>query len=124
MIKQMEVYKCGKEMIIEVLKGECCCADSCGDSCHDLSCCGEPMKLQKANTVDAAKEKHVPILEAQKCGVLIKVGSVPHPMGKVDVSWKIMGDKLLLHYDAPKGVKVVVKPKGRLAKLELRIGAF
>ncbi len=76
MIKQMEVYKCGKEMIIEVIKGACCC----DESCHDLSCCGEPMKLQKANTVDAAKEKHVPVLEAQECGVLIKVGSVPHPM--------------------------------------------
>ena len=76
MTKQMEVYKCGKEMIIEVIKGACCCSDKC----HDLSCCGEPMKLQAANTVDAAREKHVPVLEPQDCGVLVKVGSVAHPM--------------------------------------------
>ncbi len=76
MTKQMEVYKCGKEMIIEVIKGACCCSDKC----HDLSCCGEPMKLQTANTVDAAREKHVPVFESQDCGVLVKVGSVAHPM--------------------------------------------
>lgn len=75
MTKTMEVYKCGKEMIIEVIKGECC-----GTSCHDLSCCGEIMELQGANTVDAAKEKHVPVLEAKECGILIKVGAVAHPM--------------------------------------------
>ncbi len=43
MTKQMDVYKCGKEMVIEVIKGACCCSDKC----HDLSCCGEPMELQK-----------------------------------------------------------------------------
>ena len=43
-------------------------------------CCGQPMKLQKENTVDAAKEKHVPVLEKTPKGIKIRVGSVPHPM--------------------------------------------
>ena len=42
--------------------------------------------LQKAyetfreNTVDAAKEKHVPVVEKTTDGFKVKVGDVPHPM--------------------------------------------
>ena len=43
-------------------------------------CCGKPMTLQEENTVDAAIEKHVPVLESIEGGVLVKVGSVEHPM--------------------------------------------
>jgi len=32
------------------------------------------------NTVDAAKEKHVPVIEKIAGGVTVKVGSAPHPM--------------------------------------------
>ena len=32
------------------------------------------------NTVDAAKEKHVPVIEAQGAKVTVKIGSAPHPM--------------------------------------------
>lgn len=32
------------------------------------------------NSVDAAVEKHVPVIVADGDGVLIKVGEVPHPM--------------------------------------------
>ncbi len=32
----------------------------------ELVCCGQPMQLMKANTVDAAQEKHVPVIEKQK----------------------------------------------------------
>jgi superoxide reductase len=45
-----------------------------------LVCCGQPMELQKENTVDAAQEKHVPVIEKTEKGVNVKVGSVPHPM--------------------------------------------
>jgi superoxide reductase len=38
------------------------------------------MKLFKANTVDAAKEKHVPVVEKTSDGFSVKVGSVAHPM--------------------------------------------
>jgi superoxide reductase len=44
------------------------------------SCCGKPMKLMAENTVDAAKEKHVPVIEKVDGGFKVKVGSVPHPM--------------------------------------------
>lgn len=69
--KQLEVYKCeicGN--IVEVLhegKGE-------------LVCCGQPMKLQVENTVDASKEKHVPAVEKTAEGIKVQVGSVEHPM--------------------------------------------
>jgi superoxide reductase len=45
-----------------------------------LVCCGQPMNLLVANSVDAAKEKHVPIIEAKDNTIIVKVGSVPHPM--------------------------------------------
>ena len=46
----------------------------------ELVCCGEPMKLMVENTVDAAKEKHVPVIEKSGNKVTVKVGSVAHPM--------------------------------------------
>lgn len=45
-----------------------------------LACCGQEMVLQVPNTVDAAKEKHVPVIEKTAAGVKVKIGSVPHPM--------------------------------------------
>ncbi len=45
-----------------------------------LICCGQPMTLQAENTVDAAKEKHVPVIEKASGGVKVRVGSVAHPM--------------------------------------------
>ncbi len=71
MAERMEVYKC--ELcgnIVEVLHG--------GDGA--LVCCGKDMKLMKENTTDAAREKHVPVIEKTEKGIKVKVGSVPHPM--------------------------------------------
>jgi len=66
-----EVYKCEScGNIVEVVHA----------SGGTLVCCGKEMTLQKPNTVDAAKEKHVPVIEKNAQGVLVKVGSVPHPM--------------------------------------------
>ena len=45
-----------------------------------LVCCGDEMKLQVENTVDAAKEKHVPVVEKTAEGYRVSVGSVAHPM--------------------------------------------
>ncbi|HWQ59381.1 MAG TPA: desulfoferrodoxin family protein [Clostridia bacterium] len=45
-----------------------------------IICCGEPMTLLEANTVDASKEKHVPVVEVDGDTVTVKVGSVAHPM--------------------------------------------
>jgi superoxide reductase len=69
--KRIQVYKCeicGN--IVEVLHG----------GKGQLVCCGKPMKLMEENTVDAAKEKHVPVIEKVEGGFKVKVGSVPHPM--------------------------------------------
>lgn len=43
-------------------------------------CCGEAMTLLTANSVDAAQEKHVPVIERDGVNVTVKVGSVAHPM--------------------------------------------
>ncbi len=45
-----------------------------------LSCCDQPMVLMEADTVDASKEKHVPVFEKTDAGCIVKVGSVEHPM--------------------------------------------
>jgi len=46
----------------------------------ELVCCGEPMKLLAGNTVDAALEKHVPVVTEMGDKIKVAVGSVPHPM--------------------------------------------
>ena len=71
MPEKLEIYKCDKcGNIVEVVNA----------GGGELVCCGEPMKLMKENTVDAAKEKHVPVVEKTADGFKVKVGSVAHPM--------------------------------------------
>lgn len=43
-------------------------------------CCGEEMVELVANSVDAAAEKHVPEVACEGNKVIVKVGSVDHPM--------------------------------------------
>lgn len=45
-----------------------------------LVCCGQEMVQLKENSQEAALEKHVPVVEKVEGGVLVKVGSVEHPM--------------------------------------------
>ncbi|MEM2878964.1 MAG: desulfoferrodoxin [Candidatus Hadarchaeales archaeon] len=45
-----------------------------------LVCCGQPMQLMEEKTADVGKEKHVPVIEMGGGRILVKVGSVPHPM--------------------------------------------
>jgi superoxide reductase len=71
MADALQIYKCmvcGN--IVEVFHG----------GPGELVCCGKPMKLFKENTVDAAKEKHVPTVEKTGAGIRVRVGAVPHPM--------------------------------------------
>jgi superoxide reductase len=71
MAERYQVYKCEVcGNIVEVLHG--------GDG--ELVCCGQPMQLLTENTVDAAKEKHVPVIEKIEGGYKVKVGEVAHPM--------------------------------------------
>jgi superoxide reductase len=73
MTEKLQIYKCEAcGNIVEVLhtgRGE-------------LVCCGKPMVLFTGNTVDAAKEKHVPVIEKIDGGYKVVVGEVPHPMAE------------------------------------------
>ncbi|MDQ7798924.1 MAG: desulfoferrodoxin [Candidatus Edwardsbacteria bacterium] len=71
MAERNQIYKCeicGN--IVEVLHG----------GKGELVCCGKPMKLYAENTVDAAREKHLPVIEKTADGYKVRVGSVAHPM--------------------------------------------
>lgn len=71
MTERLQIYKCeicGN--IVELLH----------EGAGELVCCGEPMRLFEENTVDAAREKHVPVIEKTEDGYKVTVGSVPHPM--------------------------------------------
>lgn len=46
----------------------------------EMICCDQPMTLQEENTVDASREKHVPVIEPSAEGIMLKVGSIAHPM--------------------------------------------
>ncbi len=71
MAQRLQIYKCiACGNIVEVLHA--------GEG--ELVCCGQPMKLFVENTVDAAKEKHVPVVERTAQGITVKVGAVAHPM--------------------------------------------
>jgi superoxide reductase len=69
--KKNEVYKCALcGNIVEVLHV----------GAGELVCCGQGMDLLAENSVDAAQEKHVPVIEKVADGYKVAVGSAPHPM--------------------------------------------
>ncbi|NVN93378.1 MAG: desulfoferrodoxin [Desulfuromonadales bacterium] len=71
MAKQLEVYKCALcGIIVEVVH----------EGGGELVCCGQAMDLLTENTVDAAKEKHVPVIEISNGSIKVTIGSVAHPM--------------------------------------------
>ena len=72
-MKIYDVYRCSHcklQVMVSAVAGE---------KTPVPQCCGEAMMLQTPNTVDAAKEKHVPVIEADGNATLVKVGSVAHP---------------------------------------------
>lgn len=80
----------------------------------ELVCCGQPMVCLKENSVDAAVEKHVPVIEKIEGGVKVKVGSVAHPMQEDHyIEWiEIIADgksyrQFLKPGDAPEAVFMV-----------------
>jgi superoxide reductase len=105
MTERLQVYKCeicGN--IVEVLH----------TGVGELVCCGQPMKNFVENTVDAAKEKHVPVIEKIPGGFKVKVGSVAHPMEeKHYIQWIeiIAGEKVYRRFlnpgDAPEAVFMI-----------------
>lgn len=71
MTKKLEMYKCSicGNFVEVVLEGA-----------GELVCCGQPMNLLKANTTDAAQEKHVPFFVKKDAELEVRIGSVLHPM--------------------------------------------
>lgn len=71
MTKQKQIYKCNVcGNIVEVLH----------TGVGELVCCNQPMELMAEKDKDEGLEKHVPVIEKTDKGVLVKVGSVSHPM--------------------------------------------
>jgi superoxide reductase len=105
MAEKLQVYKCDVcGNIVEVVHG----------GKGELVCCGQAMKLMTENTVDAAKEKHVPVIEKIEGGVKVKVGEVAHPMEeKHYIEWIeiIAGGKAYRQFlnpgDAPEAVFMI-----------------
>ena len=95
MTKKNQVYKCPLcGNIVEVLHA----------GAGDLVCCGQPMDLMEENTVDAAQEKHVPVVEKVDGGYKVRVGSVAHPMDEKHwIEWieLVTGDSVLRRMLSP-----------------------
>jgi superoxide reductase len=91
MILKKAIYRCAKcgNIIESLWNGK-----------PSIFCCGEEMKELTANTTDAAREKHVPVIERNGNKVTVKVGSIPHPMTKehyIVFIELLAGDKVLRH---------------------------
>ena len=71
MTEALQVYRCEVcGNMVEVLHG----------GAGAMTCCNRAMTLQGENTTDAAREKHVPVVERLGDSVKVTVGSVAHPM--------------------------------------------
>ena len=59
-----------------------------------VECCGQPMEKLEANVKEAAVEKHLPVVEREGEKVLVKIGSLPHPMEDVHyIEWIVLETK-------------------------------
>ena len=83
-----------------------------------IVCCGEEMTELTANTVDASKEKHVPVITVDGKAVTVDVGSVAHPMTEAHfIEWIYLQTekggqrKKLNPGDAPKATFALVDDK-------------
>ena len=91
MLRKKSIYKC--EVCGNII-------ESLWNGKTTISCCGQPMQELVADTVDAAREKHVPVIEKNGNKVTVKVGSVPHPMlpeHYILFVELLVGDKVLRH---------------------------
>lgn len=71
MTKLRELFKCSVcSNVIEVVQ----------QGAPALVCCNKPMEKLEAKAEDTGREKHVPVIEPLENGILVKVGSVEHPM--------------------------------------------
>ena len=69
-----------------------------------LNCCGQAMTKLVANSTDAAKEKHVPVVTKEDGKIKVAVGSTLHPMQPEHyIEWIALAaeDKVEIHYLKP-----------------------
>ena len=69
-----------------------------------LVCCGKEMNKLEANTVEASQEKHLPVVEILTDKIVVKIGSVPHPMEEAHfIEWVelVCQDKIYRKYLTP-----------------------
>ena len=95
MLKRNDIFKC--EVCGNIVSGR-------HDGAGELVCCGKPMVRMIPDTVEASREKHIPVAQKVQGGLNVKVGEVPHPMTEAHyIEWIeiIAGDKNLVHYLAP-----------------------
>ena len=45
-----------------------------------MMCCGQPMKELVPGIIEASHEKHIPVVEREANKVIVKIGSIDHPM--------------------------------------------
>jgi len=90
-----EIYKCeicGN--VVEIVH----------EGAPSLVCCGQPMGKLEAKSQDEGQEKHVPVIEEASNGILVKVGSMEHPMEEkhyIKFIEVLTGDKILRAELAP-----------------------
>ncbi len=111
--EKKQIYRCEVcGIVVEVI----------GAGAGTLVCCGQDMNALKENTVDAAKEKHVPVIEEAEGGIKVKVGEVPHPMEAVhwiEMIEVIAKDGIVYRKDlSPGGVPEAVFP---VSKTDVKI---
>lgn len=79
-------------------------------------CCGEVMDELVANTVDAAKEKHVPLYSVEGNIVTVNVGDVEHPMSPEHfIEWVSLQTK---HGNQRKLLRPTDKPQVQFALVD------
>ena len=104
MIKFVKCKHCGN--VVEFIN----------DSGVPIMCCGERMEELKANTTDAAQEKHVPVATLDGNTLHVEVGSTLHPMTKEHLIQQIIVvngkriDKVVLDDSVPPIADFTVNP--------------
>ncbi|MDR0339085.1 MAG: desulfoferrodoxin [Desulfovibrio sp.] len=114
MAEKLELYKCKLcANLVEVMQG----------GAGELVCCGRPMELMKEGVTDAAKEKHMPVIEKTGNGYKVKVGAVPHPMEEKHwIQWvELVADgvsytRFLKPGDAPEAAFCIAETKNVVAR--------
>jgi superoxide reductase len=81
------------------------------------------MTLLQEKTADVGKEKHVPVIERTSTGLLVKVGSIPHPMEeKHYIEWvEIIGDGAVQRKCLKSGMKPEAIFETRASSVRARI---